>query len=80
MHSEYKLILVYPLRHGHAPQWVSHSYRDSITCATGLELLTRYGVHTTQPNATTLVFESDQERMLAVLALSNAKEFNVQCV
>ena len=80
MLSEYKLVLVYPLRHGHAPQWVSHTYKDSITCATGLELLTRYGVHTTQPNATTLVFESERERMLAVLALSDAKQFTVQCV
>lgn len=80
MLSEYKLVLVYPLRHGHAPQWVSHAYKDATTCATSLELLTTYGIHTSQPNATTLVFASESARTLAVLALSGAKEFTTQCV
>ena len=33
-----------------------------------------------EPSASVLVFESSQERMLAVLALSDSKEFTVQCV
>ena len=80
MHSEYKLKLVYPNRKQHAPQWISQTYKETVTCATGLELLTTYGIHTTQPSASVLVFESDRERMLAVLALSDSREFTVVCV
>ena len=77
MLSEYKLKLVYPQ---HKQFRASQSYKESITCATSLELLTAYGIHTTQPSASVLVFESERERTLAVLALSSAKEFTVQCI
>jgi len=77
MQSEYKLKLVYPT---HKQFSASQTYKESITCATSLELLTTYGIHTTQPSASVLVFESESDRMLAVLALSDAKEFTVQCV
>lgn len=77
MHSEYKLELVYP---AHKQFRASQTYKESITCATGIELLTAYGIHTTQPSASMLVFESESDRMLAVLALSDAKLFTVQCL
>ena len=79
-HSEYKLKLIYPQRTSTAPQWISQTYKETVTCATSLELLTTYGIHTTQSSASVLLFESDRERMLAVLALSDAKEYTVQCV
>lgn len=77
MHSEYKLKLVYPT---HKQFRASQSYKESITCATSIELLTTYGIHTTQPSASVLVFESESERTLAVLALSDSKEFTTQCI
>ena len=77
MLSEYKLKLVYPT---HKQFRASQTYKESITCAYSLKLLTDYGIHTTQPSASMLVFESEQARMLAVLALSDAKEFTVQCI
>ena len=77
MHSEYKLKLVYPTHKQHR---ASQSYKESITCATSIELLTAYGIHTTQPSASVLVFESESERTLAVLALSDSKEFTTQCI
>ena len=80
MLSEYKLKLVYPQYKQFAPAWISQTYKETVTCATGLELLNTYGIHTTQPSASVLVFESESERTLAVLALSGAKEFTVQCI
>ena len=77
MHSEYKLKLVYPQ---HKQFRASQSYKESITCATSIELLTTYGIHTTQPSASVLVFESESARTLAVLALSDSKAFTVQCI
>ena len=79
-HSEYKLKLIYPQRTSTAPQWISQTYKETVTCATSLELLTTYGIHTTQSSASVLVFESDRERMLAVLALSNAREYTTECI
>ena len=77
MHSEYKLKLVYPQ---YKQFRASQSYKESITCATSIELLTTYGIHTTQPSASVLVFESASDRMLAVLALSDATAFTTQCL
>ena len=73
MHLEFKLVLVYSVDK-------SHALKDATTCAASLQLYNTHHIHTTQPNATTLVFESERERMLAVLALSDAKLFAVVCV
>ena len=73
MHLEFKLVLVYAVDK-------SHALKDATTCAASLQLYNTHSIHTTQPNATTLVFESERERMLAVLALSDSNTYTVVCV
>ena len=81
MHSEYKLQFNYiKYRHGvtqaHIP---SEVYCDTVTHTAMLDLYIKHNITCTQPNSTTLVFESSADRMLAQLALSDAKEYTVMC-
>ena len=77
MHSEYKLRLNYGSIIGPGPIDV---YCDITTQTALLNLYTHNRISCTQPDSTTLVFESAQDRTLAVLALSNSKEYTVQCI
>jgi len=81
MHSEYKLQFNYPkYRHGvtqaHIP---SEVYCDSVTHTAMLDLYIKHNITCTQPDSTTLVFETGRDRMLAQLALSDQKEYTVTC-
>ena len=82
MHSEYKLQLHYPkYKHGvtqaHIP---SEAYCDTVTHTALLDLYIHNSIACTQCDSTTLVFETQQDRMLAVLALSNAREYTTECI
>ena len=82
MHSEYKLQFNYPkYKHGvtqaHIP---SEAYCDTVTHTALLDLYIHNSIQCTQCDSTTLVFETARDRTLAVLILSDAKEFTVQCV
>ena len=72
----YKLQLNYaPL--GYTPHYAT---QDTITYTALLNLYTQHSITCTQPNATTLEFDSNKDRTLAVLALSAAKEYTCECV
>lgn len=76
-HSEYKLRLNYGSIIGPGPTDV---YCDITTQTALLNLYTHNRISCTQPDSTTLVFETQRDRMLAVLALSNAKEYTTECI
>ena len=84
MHSEYKLQFNY-VKHKHGvtlpfgDYTPSEVYCDSVTHTALIDLYIKYNITCTQPNSTTLVFETGRDRMLAQLALSNAKEYTVTC-
>lgn len=77
MLGNYKLKLNYGTVIGPGPTDV---YCDIITQTALINLYTRNRISCTQPDSTTLVFESARDRMLAVLALSNAQEYTVECI
>ena len=77
MLGNYKLKLNYGTIVGPGPIDV---YCDIVTQTALINLYTRNRISCTQPDSTTLVFETQRDRMLAVLALSNAAEYTVECI
>ena len=55
-------------------------YEDVMTQTACTQLLLRHNIHTTQPNATTIVFESDRDRTLALLQLQNSSAYTARLV
>lgn len=55
-------------------------YCDVTTQTALLSLYTQNKISCTQPDSTTLVFESSRDRMLAVIALSDQAEYTVECI
>lgn len=52
---------------------------ESITYVATVELFLR-GIHTCQTSATRIAFESDRDRVLGLLILSESKSFRAVCV
>jgi len=53
--------------------------KESITYCATIELFLR-GIHTSQSSATRILFESDRDRMLGLLYLSDSTSFTPVCV
>lgn len=72
----YEIKLVYKTFNQHLP---SLAYIESITHCATVELFLR-GIHTTQSSATRIQFESERDRTLGMLILSDSDKFTVLCV
>jgi len=72
----YEIKLHYSTHKQHTP---SITYRESITHCATIDLFLR-GIHTAQTSASRIAFESDRDRMLGVLILSNNPRFTVSIV
>lgn len=59
------------------PDTASETYKDSITYCAVVDLYVRCRLNCTQSSSDTIQLESSRDRMLALLALSSAKEYNV---
>ena len=55
-------------------------YEDVMTQTACTRLLLNHNIHTTQPTATTIVFESDRDRTLALLKLQNSSAYTARLV
>ena len=55
-------------------------YEDVLTQTACTKLLLNHNIHTTQPTATTIVFESDRDRTLALLKLQNSSAYTARLV
>lgn len=53
--------------------------KESITYCATVELFLK-GIHTVQASATRIVFESDRDRMLGLIYLSESTSFRAVCV
>lgn len=72
----YEIKLIFKNHKQHTP---SLMYKESITHCATIDLFLR-GIHTSQTSATRIVFETERDRMLGMLILSNSDKFTVQCV
>ena len=61
------------------PEPTSTTLKESITFCACTELFLR-GIHTSQASATRIIFESDQDRVLGLIYLSEATSFRAVCV
>lgn len=65
----YRLKLVYD------PEPKTQTLKETVTYCASLELYTQHQIECYQTSASELVFESDQERTLALLYLSSSSSF-----
>ena len=61
------------------PEPYSTTLKESITYCATIELFLK-GIHTVQASASRIVFESDQDRMLGLIYLSESTSFTPVCV
>ena len=69
----YEVKLVYD------PEPYSTTLKESITYCATVELFLR-GIHTSQSSASRIVFDTDKDRMLALLILSDSTSFTPVCI
>lgn len=55
-------------------------FKDSITYCALIDLLVTHDIHCTQSSDSILTFESDRDRTLAVLILSDRSEYTPVCL
>ena len=70
---------MYELKLIYSPEPTSTIVKESITYCATIELFLR-GIHTSQSSASRIVFESDNDRMLAVMILSDSTSFRPVCI
>jgi len=69
----YEVKLVYD------PEPYTLTLKESITYCATVELFLR-GIHTSQSSATRILFESERDRMLGLLILSDSTSFTPVCI
>lgn len=63
----------------YSPEPQTQTLKESITYCATIELFLR-GIHTYQPSATRIGFETERDRMLGLLILSDSTSFRAVCV
>ena len=58
----------------------TQTYKESMTYCASIDLYALHGIDCAQSSATTLVFDSDRDRVFALLALSKYNYFSAVCV
>ena len=72
----YEVKLIFEPYKQYAP---SNVYIESITHCATVELFLK-GIHTAQTSASRIAFESERDRTLGLLYLSNSDKFSVVCL
>jgi hypothetical protein len=57
----------------------TQTLKESVTYCATIELFLR-GIHTVQTSATRIAFESDRDRTLGLILLSESSDFTAVCV
>jgi hypothetical protein len=70
---------MYELKLVFDPEPISSLAKESITYAATIDLFLR-GIHTSQSSASRILFESDRDRMIALLVLSASSVYTPVCV
>ena len=70
---------MYEIKLIYSPEPYSLTLKESVTYCATVELFLR-GIHCVQCSATRIAFESDRDRILALLILSDSASFTAVCV
>lgn len=70
----YKLKLIY------SPEPKTQTLKESVTYCASIDLYVRHGIDAAQCSASELLFDTERDRMFALLALSASTSFTPVCV
>ena len=70
----YEIKLIYD------PEPRTLSLKESVTYCASIDLYTEYGIECYQTSASRLAFNTDNDRLLAVLVLSSSDSFEPVCI
>jgi hypothetical protein len=70
---------MYEVKLVYNPEPTSTILKESITYCATVELFLR-GIHTSQSSASRIVFESDRDRIIGLLILSDSTSFTPVCI
>jgi hypothetical protein len=70
----YKLKLIY------SPEPSSQTLKESVTYCASIDLYVQHGIDAAQCSASELLFDTERDRMFALLALSSSTSFTPVCV
>lgn len=73
----YKLKLVYD---GYKQFTPSNEYKETITYSATIDLFCNHNIACYQSSASVIEFETDRDRMLALMALSGTSAYSVKCL
>ena len=74
-----KVSTVYEIKLIYDPEPYSLTLKESVTYCATVELFLR-GIHCSQCSATRLAFDTEKDRLLGLLILSDSKSFTPVCV
>ena len=77
--SNYSESTMYEVKLVYDPEPYSLQLKESITYCATVNLFLK-GIHSSQSSASRIVFDTDQDRMLALLILSDSTSFTPVCV
>ena len=77
--SNYSESTMHEVKLVYDPEPYSQQLKESITYCATVELFLR-GIHTVQASASRIVFESDRDRMLGLIYLSESTSFTPVCI
>jgi hypothetical protein len=70
----YKLKLIY------SPEPRTQTLKESVTYCASIDLYVQHGIDAAQCSASELLFDTERDRMFALLALSSSTSFTPVCV
>lgn len=79
MYVQLEYSYMYTVKLIYDPEPYTTTLKESITYCATIELFLK-GIHTVQASATRIVFESDRDRMLGLIYLSESTSFTAVCI
>ena len=73
-------ITMYEIKLIYDPEPRTLTLRESITYCATIDLFVEHGIESFQTSASRIAFESDRDRVLALLLLSESRSFTPVCV
>jgi len=71
---------MYEIKLVYTPEPRTQLLKESITYCATIDLFVHHGIDCFQTSATRIAFESDRDRVLGILLLSDSSSFEVVCV
>lgn len=73
-------IIMYKLKLIYNPEPRTQLLKESVTYCASIDLYTQHGIDCAQSSASELLFDTDRDRMFALLVLSASASFTPVCV